>query len=89
MGAWDTEGAPRPGLIRGKYLMDQDNLIFPQYKAKYDHLLLPTSRRCLFCLPPEKYLKDQDIFPWGKAKCDQFLLTNSSLYRGTETDMRS
>ncbi|GCC17702.1 hypothetical protein chiPu_0020637 [Chiloscyllium punctatum] len=25
----------------------------------------------------DNYLKDQDIFPWGKAKCDQFLLTNS------------
>ncbi|XP_043539670.1 late histone H2B.L4-like [Chiloscyllium plagiosum] len=34
-----------------KCLMDQDDVIFPQYKAKYDHLLLPTSRNQAFLYP--------------------------------------
>ncbi|GCC17773.1 hypothetical protein chiPu_0020654 [Chiloscyllium punctatum] len=44
MGAWDTEGAPRPGLIRDNYMKEQDSITFSRYKAKCDQFLLTNSR---------------------------------------------
>ncbi|GCC19822.1 hypothetical protein chiPu_0018556 [Chiloscyllium punctatum] len=48
-------------------------------------------RRCLFSLPPDNYLKDQDnvISPRDEAKCDQFLLTNSRRCNGGQSVSRN